>query len=103
MSWSQPVAQVPRLKTPLPGPNSRALTTREEAHRAPGSQSYAVMAGLAIDTARGSAITDVDGNTILDFIGGIGVNALGHSHPLFVEALKKQVERASVGPFTSSE
>src|SRR6185295_17400275 len=64
-------------------------------------QGYAVMAGVAVDRAEGSAITDVDGNTFLDFIGGIGVNALGHSHPGVVRALQSQVERASVGSFTS--
>src|SRR5579883_2853976 len=59
------------------------------------------MAGVAIDHALGSAVTDVDGNTLLDFIGGIGVNALGHSHPRVVSAIQRQVERASVGSFTS--
>jgi 4-aminobutyrate aminotransferase-like enzyme len=46
-------------------------------------------------------VTDVDGNTYLDFIGGINVNALGHSHPGFVSAVQEQVARASVGSFTS--
>jgi 4-aminobutyrate aminotransferase-like enzyme len=46
-------------------------------------------------------VTDVDGNTFIDIIGGIGVNGLGHSHPKMVEALKKQVENISVGSFTS--
>ena len=57
------------------------MRKREDAHIAPGLQSYAVTSGIAVDHARGSAITDVDGNTFLDFIGGIGVNALGHAHP----------------------
>ena len=32
---------------------------------APGVQGYAVMAGIAVDRAEGSAVTDVDGNTLL--------------------------------------
>ncbi len=32
--------------------------------------------GVVVDHARGSAITDVDGNTLLDFVGGIGVNGV---------------------------
>lgn len=59
------------------------------------------MAGIVVDDARGSAVTDVDGNTLLDFIGGIAVNALGHSHPRYVAALQRQVAKASVGSFTS--
>ena len=98
---SQPKNQNRELKTAVPGPKSTALRVREDAHLAPGAQGYALMAGVAIDHARGSTVTDVDGNTYLDFIGGIGVGALGHSHPTFVAALKDQVEKASVGSFTS--
>jgi 4-aminobutyrate aminotransferase-like enzyme len=98
---SHPPDQKVHLKTAVPGPKSRALREREDAHIAPGLQGYAVMAGIVVDNARGSAITDVDGNTFLDLIGGIGVNALGHGHPLVVEAIQKQVARAHVGSLTS--
>ncbi len=89
------------LRTVVPGPKSTALRAREDAHIAPGLQGYAVMAGVAVDHAEGSAVTDVDGNTLLDFIGGIGVCALGHSHPSIVRAMAEQATRASVGSFTS--
>jgi len=89
------------LRTAVPGPRSRALREREDAHAAPGLQGYAIMAGIAVDSALGSAVTDVDGNTFLDFIGGIGVGALGHGHPVLVKALQEQVARAHVGTFTS--
>jgi 4-aminobutyrate aminotransferase-like enzyme len=98
---SQPKAQQARLRTEIPGPRSRALRAREDAVLAPGVQSYAVRAGVAVAEARGSAVTDVDGNVFLDFIGGIAVNALGHSHPRYVSAIGEQVARASVGSFTS--
>ena len=98
---SQPKAQRAVLRSPIPGPRSRELRQREDAHMAPGLQGYAVMAGIVVDRAAGSAVTDVDGNTFLDFIGGINVNALGHSHPRFVSAIQNQVARASVGSFTS--
>lgn len=102
MSISQPKNQKVRLQTVVPGPRSRALRAREDAHIAPGLQSYAVTSGVAVDHARGSAIMDVDGNVLLDFIGGIGVNAFGHAHPSIVGAVQAQVERASVGSFTSA-
>ena len=98
---SHPTDQRPRLVTRVPGPRSAALREREDAHLAPGIQGYAVMAGIAVERAVGSAITDVDGNTFLDVIGGIGVNALGHAHPAVVEAIQTQVARASVGSLTA--
>jgi len=57
---SQPKDQHPQLRTPIPGPNSQALRAREDAHMAPGLQGYAVMAGIVVDQARGSAVSDVD-------------------------------------------
>jgi 4-aminobutyrate aminotransferase-like enzyme len=89
------------LRTLVPGPRSRALTRREEAHIAPGLQNYAALSGVAVAHAQGSLVTDVDGNRLLDFIGGIGVGALGHSHPRVVAAIAEQASRATVGAFTS--
>ncbi|HWU88287.1 MAG TPA: aspartate aminotransferase family protein [Kofleriaceae bacterium] len=97
----QPIDQDRSLVTAVPGPRSRALRAREDEHLAPGTQGYALMAGIAVDHAEGSTITDVDGNTFVDFIGGIGVGALGHSHPTWVEAIRRQAERAAVGSLTS--
>jgi 4-aminobutyrate aminotransferase/(S)-3-amino-2-methylpropionate transaminase len=50
--------------------------------------------------ARGSSITDVDGNTFLDFVGGVGVVNVGHGHPRVVEAVQEQVERFLHTDFT---
>ncbi|HZJ64593.1 MAG TPA: aminotransferase class III-fold pyridoxal phosphate-dependent enzyme, partial [Kofleriaceae bacterium] len=97
----QPANQNRQLVTAIPGPKSQALRAREEAHLAPGAQGYALMAGIVVDHAEGTQITDVDGNQFLDFIGGIAVGALGHSHPTWVEAIQKQAARASVGSLTS--
>jgi 4-aminobutyrate aminotransferase / (S)-3-amino-2-methylpropionate transaminase / 5-aminovalerate transaminase len=89
------------LRTEIPGPKSRELRAREEKHMTPGLQRFAMMAGIVVNEGRGSTITDIDGNTFIDIIGGIGVNGLGHSHPKMVKALKDQVEKISVGSFTS--
>ena len=101
MNESQPKNQKPELKTKVPGPKSQAYRAREDQLLAPGLQGFALMAGITVEKARGSTVTDVDGNTFLDIIGGIGVNGLGHSHPKWVSAIQKQVEKASVGSFTS--
>lgn len=97
----QPANQNAHLVTPIPGPNSQALRAREEAHLAPGAQGYALMAGVVVDHAEGTQVTDVDGNQYLDFIGGIAVGALGHSHPSWVEAIQKQAARSAVGTLSS--
>ena len=97
----QPANQNRSLVTAVPGPKSEALRLREDKHIAPGAQGYALAAGIVVDTASGTAVTDVDGNTFLDFIGGIAVGALGHSHPTWVEAIQKQAARAAVGSLTS--
>ncbi len=97
----QPANQNASIKTAVPGPKSQALRAREDAHLAPGAQGYALSAGVVVDHAEGTQISDVDGNQYLDFIGGIAVGALGHSHPTWVEAIQKQAARAAVGSLTS--
>jgi 4-aminobutyrate aminotransferase-like enzyme len=68
---------------------------------APGLQSFAQYAGLAMARGRGSTLYDEDGNEYIDFIAGIGVGSVGHCHPHYVEALKQQVERLTFGSFTT--
>ncbi len=85
----------------LPGPNSRRIVQREERHMAPGLQSIALYSGLAMARGQGCTLVDEDGNEYIDFIAGIGVGSLGHCHPAYVEALKRQVERLTFGSFTT--
>lgn len=44
---------------------------------------------LFIDHAKGSHITDVDGNTFVDYVCSWGPGILGHAHPEVVEAVQK--------------
>ncbi|MEQ1738059.1 MAG: aminotransferase class III-fold pyridoxal phosphate-dependent enzyme, partial [Rhodoglobus sp.] len=39
---------------------------------------------------QGARVWDTDGNEYLDFLAGIAVNALGHAHPVFVDAVATQ-------------
>ncbi len=48
---------------------------------------------IVVDHASGALVTDVDGNTYLDFTCGAGVTNLGHCHPKVVTAIKTQVEK----------
>ena len=56
----------------------------------------AMMGSLApplamLERGEGAHVWDVDGNRYLDFLAGIAVNALGHAHPVLVEAVSRQV------------
>src|SRR5437764_4259777 len=48
---------------------------------------------LAIVRGKGVFVYDVDGRRYLDFVGGLGVNALGHAHPRIVKVIREQAAR----------
>ena len=75
------------LVTEIPGPKSKAMVARREAATARGASK---LTQVAVERAEGAAVVDVDGNTLLDFAGGIGVLAVGHCPPNVVAALQKQ-------------
>jgi 4-aminobutyrate aminotransferase / (S)-3-amino-2-methylpropionate transaminase / 5-aminovalerate transaminase len=79
-----------RIKTEIPGPKSRALMERR--HRAVSS-GIGTATPIMAQEAKGALLTDVDGNTFIDFGGGIGVMNVGHADPRVVAAVKEQVER----------
>ncbi len=48
---------------------------------------------VAFEKGEGMKLYSTDGKEYYDFLGGIAVNALGHSHPKFIEALKNQIDK----------
>ncbi len=48
---------------------------------------------LAIASGSGVYVKDTAGRKYLDFVGGLGVNALGHAHKRIVKALRDQAAR----------
>jgi acetylornithine/N-succinyldiaminopimelate aminotransferase len=52
-------------------------------------QNYA-RAPLCLIRGEGARVWDTDGKEYLDFVGGIAVDALGHSHPKIVGAIREQ-------------
>jgi 4-aminobutyrate aminotransferase / (S)-3-amino-2-methylpropionate transaminase / 5-aminovalerate transaminase len=82
--------RVIEIRTEIPGPRSREILERE---RRAVAGPLIVHGPIVADRARGSTITDVDGNTFVDFVGGVGVANIGHNHPRVVEAIAEQVER----------
>ena len=79
-----------RLNTEIPGPKAKQLLARRAA---------AIPSGLGratdvvVERAEGSLLFDVDGNTLIDLAGGIGMLAVGHSPAPVVQAVQKQVEK----------
>ena len=45
---------------------------------------------IVIHRGKGCHVYDIDGKRYLDFISGIGVNALGHAHPRIVKVIRDQ-------------
>ncbi len=79
-----------QLVTEVPGPKSQAIVARREAATPQGA---AKLTGVAIERAQGAVLTDVDGNQLLDFAGGIGTLAVGHCPPAVVNAVQSQAEK----------
>jgi acetylornithine/N-succinyldiaminopimelate aminotransferase len=46
---------------------------------------------VALASGDGAVVTDVDGNSYLDLLGGIAVNVLGHRHPAVIDAVTQQL------------
>src|SRR5262247_3468734 len=84
-----------------PGPRSQEIVARERRYAAAGMQGFALYSGLAMARGQGSTLIDEDGNEYIDFIAGITIGSVGHCHPHYVEALKRQVETLTFGSFTT--
>jgi len=89
--------RVIEIRTEIPGPRSREILDRE---RRAVAHPLIVHEPIVADRARGSTITDVDGNTFVDFVGGVGVVNVGHNHPRVVAAIAEQSERFLHTDFT---
>ena len=46
---------------------------------------------IALASGAGAVVTDADGKSYLDLLGGIAVNILGHRHPAIIEAVTAQL------------
>jgi len=85
------------LKTEIPGPRSRDILARKDAVIASPLDVYLP---VVVAEGRGATLTDVDGNTFIDFTGGVGCLNVGHAHPHVVEAVQEQAARFLHTDFT---
>ncbi|HJS73240.1 MAG TPA: aspartate aminotransferase family protein [Vicinamibacteria bacterium] len=78
------------LKTEIPGPKAKIVLER---------RARAVSSGVAratdvvVERARGALVEDVDGNTFIDFAGGIGMLAVGHCPENVTRAMNEQASK----------
>ncbi len=82
------VNAVPRLVVTPPGPRSREMHERA-ARYMKGYSSQVRLFPVSFESGHGCTLTDVDGNTYIDFSSGIYVTGLGHCHPKVTEAVQK--------------
>jgi 4-aminobutyrate aminotransferase/(S)-3-amino-2-methylpropionate transaminase len=85
------------LKTEIPGPRSREILERKARVVA---EPLSVFLPVVVEEGHGATVTDVDGNTFIDFTGGVGCLNVGHSHPQVVAAAQEQLARFSHTDFT---
>ncbi len=78
------------LKTAIPGPKSIEMMQRRKNAMPAG---LAKSTEVAVVSADGGVVTDADGNTLLDFAGGIGMMNIGHSNKQVIDAMKEQLDK----------
>src|SRR3990172_5615175 len=86
--WKKAMGQVPRILVPPPGPKSREMHARA-AKIMKGYSSQVKLFPVCFEKGFGVTLTDVDGNTYIDFSSGIYVTTLGHCHPKISEAVAR--------------
>ncbi|HUT95431.1 MAG TPA: aspartate aminotransferase family protein [Thermoguttaceae bacterium] len=78
----------PHIAVPPPGPKSKAMHARCSRHFK-GLSGQVKLFPVAFERGYGCTLTDVDGNTYIDFSSGIYVTTLGHCHPKVTEAIQR--------------
>jgi 4-aminobutyrate aminotransferase/(S)-3-amino-2-methylpropionate transaminase len=79
-----------RINTPIPGPNSRALSERR-AKAVPRGLSHGTP--IYVAKAEDAWLEDVDGNRYIDFAGGIGCANAGHRQQPVIDAINAQLNK----------
>src|SRR5918995_2547460 len=85
------------IRTAIPGPRSQEILERKQRVIA---NAKSILLPIVAQEGRGATLTDVDGNTFIDFTGGVGCLNTGHAHPRVVEAAQEQLGRFAHTDFT---
>jgi diaminobutyrate-2-oxoglutarate transaminase len=85
-------SKAPNVVVEPPGPKSKQLLEKQKALES-RAVLYPLAVPVALEAAKGATIKDVDGNTYIDFFGGIAVLGVGHSNPVVLKAVREQEEK----------
>jgi 4-aminobutyrate aminotransferase-like enzyme len=77
---------ITHVKGSLPGPKGKALLEQWHKYEA---DVVGFQAPVVWQSGKGCIVTDVDGNTYIDWTSGVLVTNVGHCHPVLVEATRK--------------
>src|SRR5215472_8384396 len=75
--------------TQTPPPTLENIAALERQYLLPTYSRYPVV----LHRGKGVFLFDIEGKKYLDFVAGIGVNALGHAHPRIVKAIRDQAAK----------
>lgn len=82
---------LPKIVTEkVPGPKSAEMLKIRKDNV---TDAVGMLSPVFVERAEGAMVLDIDGNTFVDFVAGIGVLNVGHSHPEVVEAVKAQCDK----------
>ena len=81
---------LPKVVTPLPGPKAKEILDRRGKAMPNAIRS---IYPCVIKRGEGAMFEDVDGNYMLDWIGGVGVLNIGYSNEKLIDAVKEQSEK----------
>ncbi|HIH01381.1 TPA: aminotransferase class III-fold pyridoxal phosphate-dependent enzyme, partial [Thermoplasmata archaeon] len=82
--------EAPKLVVRAPGPKSKAIIKIDREYV---SYAYDRCFTFTFEKAAGASVMDADGNILLDFTSGIGVENAGWTHPKVVKAIQDQASR----------
>jgi len=85
------------LRTAIPGPRSKEILERK---RRVVADPLSILVPIVIERGQGATLTDVDGNTFIDFTGGVGCLNVGHANPQVVDAVQEQAAKFFHTDFT---
>lgn len=91
------------VQTAIPGPKSQAMI--QEALSVISDAQYAGLFGITLTDAKGIYVTDADGNTFLDFLGGASAACLGYGREDLIDIFAKTSQKIqhSCFPYSPNE
>ncbi|HEX5520864.1 MAG TPA: aminotransferase class III-fold pyridoxal phosphate-dependent enzyme, partial [Longimicrobiaceae bacterium] len=89
--------QLPSIRTPPPGPASRALAAKLARYESPNVTYLAEDFPVFWSEAAGANVRDADGNVYVDLTAAFAVAGVGHANPRVVEAVMTQAGRLMHG------